>query len=254
MGKIGEKAILCYTVLKEGLVMKKVLLFLICLFLVGCSDGNTVTEQPRNHLYGLGEEIVVTSVDNGNQLMRLQVKSVKVLKNEKFSVQSETDEKTSTEYSQLIEIEYDYVNINGNSKILTSSNFTVYDELNEKGLVNPNINYQEQSGSKSFTVALKNSSDKIKIDFCYDLLQFKPTAKIEVNTNAESEKELTTTTTDKSFDNTSNISKENKKTVDKTAKSNYIIFVFMAWIIFILLFSTITLSILLYKKTKKNVS
>lgn len=67
------------------------------------------------------------------------------------------------------------------------------------------------------------------------------------------EKELTTTTTDKALIMHQTF-QENKKTVDKTAKSNYIIFVFMAWIIFILLFSTITLSILLYKKTKKNVS
>ncbi|MEI3507769.1 MAG: hypothetical protein V8R01_01320 [Bacilli bacterium] len=67
------------------------------------------------------------------------------------------------------------------------------------------------------------------------------------------EKELTTTTTDKVLI-MHQIFQENKKTVDKTAKSNYIIFAFMAWIIFVLLASTITLSILLYKKTKKSVN
>ena len=67
------------------------------------------------------------------------------------------------------------------------------------------------------------------------------------------EKELTTATTDKVLI-MHQIFQENKKTVDKTVKSNYIIFAFMAWIIFILLASTKTLSILLYKKTKKSVN
>lgn len=67
------------------------------------------------------------------------------------------------------------------------------------------------------------------------------------------EKELTTTTIDKALIMHQTFQK-NKKTVDKTVKSNYIIFAFMAWIIFVLLVSTITLRVLLYKKTKKNVS
>ncbi len=66
------------------------------------------------------------------------------------------------------------------------------------------------------------------------------------------EKELIMTTAVKSLDNTLNISKENKKTVDKTAKSNYICFYDLNN--FCLISFNNKFEYFIIKKTKKNVN
>ncbi len=166
------------------------LIFLITVLLTvsGCGR-TTITQHEANHVYKAGEWINITDIDTGDDLGRLKMTDVKVLKDKPFTVREEVnydDEGNAiygdVEYAQLIQVFFKF-DSNDYGKTLSYGNFMVYDSLGSLGYDNPDTEYKSETrnGEKSLILALENKSDSIEIGFTYNVLQFADTAKIKMD-------------------------------------------------------------------------
>ena len=172
--------------------MKKHLLALLgILFIligVGCGTGDTITENPRNHVYGPNEVInIYDNVDTGDLIGTLRITSVNVLSEgpnyitQMVSVDEEGNPVyEKVEYAQLIQINYVYEAVKGSSNTIDSYNFDVEDGNGRRASHNPEIAYTmiPVENVESFVVLTKNNTTVLNIDFNYRPFQFEPTAKI----------------------------------------------------------------------------
>ena len=145
-----------------------------------------------NYIYGLNEPIHVIDIDTRDELGTLTITGVEVLKDEKFTAKERDGYDANSQpkykdvtYEQIVQVFYDYDF--KRSKAVTDYNFGVLDASGivavKADQIDPLSDYTEKTkkGSLSFVVALKNRSDSIQIQFRYNSMQVKPTAKIKID-------------------------------------------------------------------------
>lgn len=160
--------------------------------LTGCGTGDTITDNPRNHVYGPNDVInIYDNVDTGELIGTLRVPSINVLSEGPIYISEVTsyDEDqnpvySEVEYAQLIQVNYIYESTGVKARTIDSSNFTVRDNNDRMATNDPGIGYTmiPIEGVNSFVVATKNWTDGLNIEFKYKILQFSPTAVIRVRT------------------------------------------------------------------------
>jgi len=166
---------------------------LLCMgLLAGCtvSVGLTaITEQPGNYLYQLDEAIEVIDIETRENLGTLVITGVEVLKEEPFEALEEDGEDEDGEtiyvtvtYSQIVQVFYTW----SGAKSVSGSNFSVWDSAGEIGRKPdgldpaPEFEPMAKRDQYSFTAALKSPGSYLDIHFTYNVLQFRPTARIRI--------------------------------------------------------------------------
>ena len=172
--------------------MKKYLLALLgILFIIiasGCGTGDTITDNPRNYVYGPNEVInIYDNVDTGDLIGTLRITSVNVLSegpnyvNQMVSIDEDGNPVyEDVAYAQLIQINYVYEAVKGSSTTIGGYNFDVEDGTGHSASLNPKIAYTMLpiENVESFVVLTKNNTTVLNIEFNYEAFQFEPTAKI----------------------------------------------------------------------------
>jgi len=157
--------------------------------LAGCVGATTITEEAGSYVYKMNEEIAVVDIETRETFGVLAVTGARVLFDGPFDVREvegkdeagEPVYKTVT-YSQIVQVFYTYTG----EKKLSGANFTVRDRANVIAK-NPN-NFDpkpaytpaSQPGQSSFIVALRNPGGPLEATFTYNVLQIRPTARIEI--------------------------------------------------------------------------
>jgi hypothetical protein len=149
----------------------------------------TITEQPGAYRYGAGEPIEVIDIETREALGTLTVTGAEILVDKPFETRRSagTDEDGDTiyetvTYEQIVQVFYTFTG----SRRLSESNFTLRDSFGElttrPSALEPRPAYTPitKRGQSSFVVALQKQSGYLDINFTYNVLQIRPTARIRL--------------------------------------------------------------------------
>jgi len=177
--------------MKKSIALPLALLLSLCL-LAGCTVGvglTAITRQPGNYLYQLDEPIEVIDIETGETLGILVVTGLEILREEPFEALEEDGEDEEGEtiyiavtYNQIVQIFYTW----SGPKAVSGSNFSVWDSTGALGRrpegLEPAPEYEPvaKRDQHSFAAALKNPGSTLDIHFNYNVLQFRPTARIRL--------------------------------------------------------------------------
>ena len=166
------------------------LLLLILTVVTGCASVETITENPGNYMYSLNEEIKIIDIDTRETIGTLVFTGTDILRDEDFTLTlyKETDDDGNRiyedlTYRQLVQINYIFRNTVDSAKEITFKNFSI---KNSDAIINPDTSYTEKPHTGScFVVALRERTKALNVDFTYDILQTRSTAKVSLSLNGE---------------------------------------------------------------------
>jgi len=174
--------------MKKALI--SILVVSLVLFFASCST-TTITDKPGEYEYGLKEEINIIDIDSRKSLGTVQVTGYDTIKNEPFVIK-EYQETTSegekvykdVTYSRLVQVYYMY-NCIDSTKSLSGANFTVLGDTAKQ--TESDFESKPRDGNHSFLVALKNQDSSLRMNFNFNSLQTKSTAKIKFDISGASQ-------------------------------------------------------------------
>lgn len=164
----------------------RIVFVVMILVIIACTP-TTITDNPGNHRYGLGETINVVDVETRESRGTIAIAAVHVLYDEQFVARqnsNRTDDYGNTIYEertfqQIVQIFY----TSTLSRDITPYNFSVSVNGSSRSatritnLLNPpNISAVSVSGQNYFIVALYQQANFIEIAFNYNWLQTRRTA------------------------------------------------------------------------------
>ena len=137
----------------------------------------------------MDEPIEVVDIETGENLGTLVVTGVEILREEPFEAREEDGEDEDGEaiyitvtYNQIVQVFYTW----SGSKSISGSNFSAWDSTGELGRrpegLEPAPEYEPMAkrDQHGFAVALKNPGSTLDVHFNYNVLQFRPTARIRL--------------------------------------------------------------------------